>query len=173
MTGKKSEEKLIQRELKISGLIAGHGKYSEKKTRDSNLGIVVLPFNVVSCSQIQSWSEAMSLNWKQGDADDTVSGVTWCHNHPGELKNCRKLNLSSQERKCQHSQSDNDWWNLKFFLLNWIGISSSIGRRLDRVHQVIIRYFVAFQFLSVDKSLPFWCQMPLGLCPPFRRIVRE
>jgi hypothetical protein len=31
MTGKKSEEKLIQREWKISGLIVGHGKYSEKK----------------------------------------------------------------------------------------------------------------------------------------------
>jgi hypothetical protein len=91
-------------------------------------------------------SEAISLYWKQGDADDTVSGVT-CHNHPGDAEELQKNKSIITEEKMSTSQSDNDGWNFKFFLLNWIGISSSIGRRLDRVHKVIIRIIKKPQLL--------------------------
>jgi hypothetical protein len=52
--------------------------------------------------------------------------------------------------------TERQWWiKFQIFLLNWIGISSSIRHRLDRVHQVIIRYFVTFHSSSFQWTNHF------------------
>jgi hypothetical protein len=52
-------------------------------------------------------SEAISLYWKQGDANGTVSGVT-CQNHPGDAEELQKIESIIKEEKMSTSQSDND-----------------------------------------------------------------